>query len=226
MNFLGLTIISTNHYDGKVKNSKHWRVLFEQKEKYCDKLVYDFKQKEKKLKEDLEETKRLLSIESGQLRQKNNLVEEKDEKIELLNARIRAQEENLTAISTQSYADLEDRDKKIGEQKKEIDDLLATIQGDQVEYQRVYKCLNQQVNYRNYKIEGLQKTLFDLRGEIDGKARVQEVLAEKLKLAELVARLKADLHDLKGRLSTAKKYIKIKKLAPVGVLEQIENGRS
>lgn len=192
MNFLGVVIRTEASDDAMLERiEKEYR----DREMIIRGTVGELKADKIKLKKDLKNLK-------YKWMQKLSLVVKKQKKIDLLKLRLENSESNLKAVIDQATSDIKDREEIIKSK-----DIFAK------EYQRIIKCLGQQVNYRNHKIEDLKVLIAALREDIDGTERVAKVIHEKDELAAKVSKLKAEIYGIKQKLSAAKRYIKLKGLA-------------
>jgi len=188
MNFLGVTLVSTKHYEGKVENSKHWRKMFEKKEEYCDKLVDDFYKREEKLKKQLK-------VSNDHLSQKTNLALEKQKKIEDLRAELK----HSKNLENQAQEQIKTQAENVGLMFEEYRKRAA-------EFKRVVKCLRENVRARNIRIAKLKEGI-NIPAEIAKRDEKIQNLCMKS------AKDRRTIYDLNKRVEAAKEYITKRKEA-------------
>lgn len=188
MGIFGLSIVRTSRLRAKDENAKHWKALFAQKEQYCDKLVDDFYAREEKSKKEYSTLK-------YKWMQKLSLVAKKQKKIELLRIQLVTSDNNLKAIVDQAKEDYQ----------RQLD-VINVLWDEKREYQRVIKCLRENVRARNIRIAKLK----------DGINIPDEIAKKDEKIKDLCNKLAKDrrtIYDLSKRLEAAKEYIRARKEA-------------
>ncbi len=201
--------------DAKVKSNNELLLLSKEKDHEHDKLLENFREKERKLKEDNETLIRnIMNLEeklSVQNSNFNNFSNQKENRIKELESALEMKTREFIEINNDLKRKNDDLQRKLGH---DIDNLVDQYENSfsrmSQDYQREISNKDQQMRVKDDKINQLEINLSKLERnleecEINKNMIVEELKTEKYSMQKEVDMLRAGRNNLSGKLELGEK---------------------